>query len=67
MTATKTTYMSAGQASRRIGVSDETVRRLDIRGTLPAIETPIGRLFLPEDVERVRLDREQAERATVLV
>ncbi len=67
MTATKTTYMSAGQASRRIGVSDETVRRLVIRGTLPAIETPIGRLFLPEDVERVRLDREQAERATVLV
>jgi len=67
MTATKTTYMSAGQASRRIGVSDETVRRLVIRGTLPAIETPIGRLFLPEDVERVRLEREQAERATVLV
>jgi len=55
--------MSAGQASRRIGVSDETIRRLVMRGALPAIETPIGRLFLPEDVERVRIEREQVEKA----
>ncbi len=65
MTATKTNYLSAGQAGRVIGVSDETIRRLVMRGKLPALDTPIGRLFTPEDVERVRLERTLAESTAV--
>jgi len=65
MTATKTRYLSAGQAGRVIGVSDETIRRLVLRGKLPALDTPIGRLFLPEDVERVRSERASAESTAV--
>ncbi len=46
------------EASQRLGISREMVRRLLHRGELAYVQTALGRLFHPDDVERLRLKRE---------
>jgi excisionase family DNA binding protein len=46
------TTLSTAQTARRLGLSRERVVELNNLGRLPAIRTPLGRLFLPDVVER---------------
>jgi excisionase family DNA binding protein len=54
---TEAQYLSPMEAARRLGVSADRVRQLADAGRLPSRRTPLGRLFLAEDVERLRLER----------
>jgi DNA-binding transcriptional MerR regulator len=53
----KVAVVTSSQAARELGVSPERVRQLAKEGRLAAIDTPLGRLFDPADVERLRLER----------
>lgn len=55
--------IGASEAARHLGVSSAWVRQLALAGTLPAVMTPIGRLFSRQAVEQ--LARERAERREV--
>jgi excisionase family DNA binding protein len=47
--------LSVSDAAAALGMSAETVRKLEQRGLLPAIRTVSGwRLFRYEDIERLR-------------
>lgn len=46
-------YLNVTQAARRIGVSDETVRRWIRRGTLPSRRFGLQHLILESDVEEL--------------
>lgn len=58
------TLLETADAARLIGVSPQWVRILDLKGDLtPRFKTPRGcRLFAPEDVMRVRAEREARRR-----
>lgn len=49
--------MTTSQAARYLGLSRQHTIRLARLGRLPHIETPLGRLFLRADVERLAEDR----------
>ena len=51
------------QVARQLGLCRERVRLLALNGELPFVETPLGRLFDAEIVERLRRER-AAARAT---
>lgn len=50
--------VSTRQASITLGISTQHVHRLISDGALPAIRTPLGFLIDPDDVERLRKERE---------
>ena len=52
---------SAAEAARRLNLTPNMVRVMMGKGRLEYIQTPIGRLIVPEDLERER--RERAARA----
>ncbi len=58
-----TTYLEANDVARRLNLSPVTIRQLVERGALqPAARTRRGtNLFVAEEVERVRRERERAE------
>lgn len=49
--------LTPAQAARRLGLSRERVVELNNQGRLPAIRTPLGRLFLSDAVERYAAER----------
>lgn len=49
--------LRTGEAARILEVSDVTVRAMVREGKLAAQETPLGMLFDPAEVERVRAER----------
>lgn len=51
------------QASITLGISTQHVHRLIGDQILPAIRTPLGFLLDPDDVERLRREREAAKSA----
>ncbi|MCU1358017.1 MAG: hypothetical protein JWM89_3435 [Acidimicrobiales bacterium] len=53
-----TTYLTASQAARILGLSAERVRQLATAGTLPCVETPLGRLFDADEVDRLHARRQ---------
>lgn len=57
------TLLPLRTVAQRLGIGKEHVMRLARAGALPAIDTPLGRLFDPVEVERYRLERE-ARRGT---
>ena len=52
--------LRASDAARVLGVSARRVTQLADEGALPCVRTRFGRLFAPEDVERLRRARERA-------
>jgi len=47
--------MQVRQAAKALGVSENTIRRWEQRGLIPAIHLPSGvRRFRPEDIEGVK-------------
>lgn len=64
MTADHPDYMAmltAGQATRILGVSSEYLRQLAVAGRIPSTNTPYGRLYKPQDVEHFQQTREQSQ------
>lgn len=51
-------WLTPGGAAQKLGISTVRVRQLANRGTLQPIWTPMGRLFDPAEVERLRRSRE---------
>ncbi|MCZ6765332.1 MAG: helix-turn-helix domain-containing protein, partial [bacterium] len=50
----KTTWLSLGEAARRLNVHPTTLRRWASNGDIPVMVTPGGhRRFAPADVERI--------------
>ena len=54
-----TTYLSLGQAAHRLGLSRQRVSALVRAGRLPAILTPLGRLYRTADLARYSAERRQ--------
>lgn len=50
-------WLPPGKAAHILGVSTVRVRQLADRGDLQALRTPMGRLFDPGEVERLRCRR----------
>lgn len=59
-TTSTATLIGAGDAARRIGVSAEYLRYLARADRIRCQQTPYGRLYEVEDVERFRQEREAA-------
>jgi len=53
MVMTKLDGYSQTQAARHIGISYETVRKYGYAGCLDCIQTPVGRVYQKESVERM--------------
>ncbi len=56
----QTKKLTSGQTARRLGISTQRIHQLAAAGQLAFEETPLGRLFLLEDVDqyqRLRLAR----------
>lgn len=54
-------HLTTGDTAKTLGVSDERVRQLEREGKLTATRTAGGfRLFDSKQVERLRIQREQA-------
>ena len=50
-----TPYLSTGAASRRLGISGQTLRSYAVRGEVRPVVLPSGRLrWRTEDIERLR-------------
>lgn len=50
--------LTTSEAARLLEISVERVRQLVKEGTLKAKETPLGRLFDPQEVKRLARERE---------
>lgn len=59
-TSDRPDQIGTGQAARLLGVSEQFVRWLANNDRLAYEMTPLGRLYLRADVERLRRDREAA-------
>lgn len=47
--------MQVRQAAKALGVSENTIRRWEVRGLIPAVRLPSGvRRFRPEDIEAAK-------------
>jgi DNA-binding transcriptional MerR regulator len=57
-----TDSLTPSQTARRLGISKARVLQLNNQGLLPALRTPLGRLFDPKDVERFARERAAAAR-----
>lgn len=55
--------LTTSEAARCLGLSAERVRQLVRAGQLRAVETPLGRLFPRDEVERLAALRRQREAA----
>jgi len=49
--------LRSGEAARRLRVSQESIRQWVRLGKLDCVETPLGRLFDPTEVERLARQR----------
>ena len=47
-------FLTTNQAARLLERSPELIRRLAVRGVLPSVTSPHGRLFARADVEALR-------------
>jgi len=47
-------YVAASEAARILELSAHRVRQLTDLGLLPHLQTPLGRLYLREHIERIR-------------
>ena len=54
--------MTPTQTAQRLRLSTVYLAKLDRLGRLPAIRTPLGRLYLPSEVERYAAHRAQQQR-----
>jgi hypothetical protein len=54
------TTIGAGKAARRLGVSTQYLGVLAVSGRVAFIETPYGRAYEADEIERVRAEREAA-------
>ena len=52
-------YLTPSQAAARAGVSSQTVKNWYTAGRLPGLLTPLGRLFVAADVDRVIQERRE--------
>jgi hypothetical protein len=48
----QTKKLTSGQTARRLGISTQRIHQLAATGQLAFEETPLGRLFLLDDVDR---------------
>jgi excisionase family DNA binding protein len=48
----QTKKLTTGQTARRLGISTQRIHQLAASGRLAFEETPLGRLFLLEDVDQ---------------
>jgi len=55
--APATSWITTGEASRRLAMSSQWARVQATRGVLRTVSTPLGLLFDPESVERLRHTR----------
>lgn len=53
-----TGLIARGDAAKLLGISPERVNQLARAGELRFVQTPLGRLYEPEEVERLRRIRE---------
>ncbi len=56
-------YVGAGEAAQILQVSSQRVRQLLSQGRLEYLQTPIGRLILRTEVERLALERAEKRNA----
>jgi len=57
---------SAAEAARRLNITPNMVRVMMGQGRLAYIQTSIGRLIVPEDLERERRERAERTKATIV-
>jgi len=57
-----TDSLTPSQAARRLEISKARILQLSKEGRLPAIRTPLGRLYDPDVVERFAQERQRARR-----
>lgn len=50
-------WLTGSAAARILGVSHKTVKGWSDQGKLTYLDTPLGRLYDPQSVEKVRSDR----------
>jgi excisionase family DNA binding protein len=62
---TEDTRLTPSQAARHLGLSKARVLQLSNDGRLPAVRTPLGRLFEFADVERLAEQRKRSKLARV--
>ena len=55
-------YLSPSEAGRRVGVSSARIIQLARAGKLPCIETTLGRLLRPADVDEYARTRQRRRR-----
>lgn len=51
-------WVSPAQAARILGVTTARVRQLALAGRLPFTQTPMGRIFAREEIERLAASRQ---------
>ena len=56
--------MTTSEVARELGLSSARIRQLLQAGELRYRQTALGRLVDPEDVARLRVEREQRQRRT---
>ena len=57
------TRLSPGEAARELRISPQRLWQLACAGKVDAEQTPLGRLYRTEEIERVRAERAEAKRA----
>jgi hypothetical protein len=56
-------WYSTSQAARRARISSQHMQNLGDAGKVRAVRTALGRLFDPDDIERLAQEREARQRA----
>lgn len=51
------THLTSSEAGKRLGMTKQGIRKLVLRGEINCLRTPLGLLFDPIEVERVRQAR----------
>ncbi len=59
------TWLTTSEVARELGVTPVRVRQLLARSQLVHVETPLGRLIDPADLERLQRDRAERQKEKV--